>query len=147
VNYRTILSKGSYNFALFRACRFVENQSHLNIKGQMNDIFSGSRLYRMLRAKPDMDSCVCGIRILIQALLYAIMIIAKSRILHFFFSVLNSVVDPDPAFQLNPDPDTDQDPVRIQGFDDQKLKKNTADFLYTVSFLIKNCHLLIPRPP
>jgi hypothetical protein len=30
-------------------------------------------------------------------------------------------MDPDPAFQLNPDPDTD--PIRIQGFDDQKLKK------------------------
>jgi hypothetical protein len=32
-------------------------------------------------------------------------------------------VDPesDPAFQVNPDPDTD--PIRIQVFDDQKLKK------------------------
>jgi hypothetical protein len=29
--------------------------------------------------------------------------------------------DPDPAFQVNLDPDTD--PFRIQGFDDQKLKK------------------------
>ncbi len=29
--------------------------------------------------------------------------------------------DPDPAFQVNPDPDTD--PIRIKGFDDQKLKK------------------------
>jgi hypothetical protein len=27
----------------------------------------------------------------------------------------------DPAFQVNPNPDTD--PIRIQGFDDQKLKK------------------------
>jgi hypothetical protein len=27
----------------------------------------------------------------------------------------------DPAFQVNPD--TDPDPIRIQGFDDQKLKK------------------------
>ncbi len=27
--------------------------------------------------------------------------------------------DPDPAFQVNPD----LDPIRIQGFDDQKLKK------------------------
>jgi hypothetical protein len=36
--------------------------------------------------------------------------------------------DPDPAFQVIPDPD----PIRIQDFDDQKLKKeNTAE-----SFLI-----------
>jgi hypothetical protein len=28
-------------------------------------------------------------------------------------------LDPDPAFQVNPDPD----PIRIQGFDDQKLEK------------------------
>jgi hypothetical protein len=35
--------------------------------------------------------------------------------------------DPDPPFQVNPntdlDSDTDPDPSRIQGFDDQKLKK------------------------
>jgi hypothetical protein len=31
--------------------------------------------------------------------------------------------DPDPAFRLNTDPDTDPDPNRIQGFNDQKLKK------------------------
>ncbi len=31
-------------------------------------------------------------------------------------------LDPDPAFQVNPDPDTG--PVRIQSFDDQKLKKD-----------------------
>jgi hypothetical protein len=39
--------------------------------------------------------------------------------------------DHDPSFQVNPDPDTvaDPDPIRIQGFDDQKLKKiNTALF-------------------
>ncbi len=29
--------------------------------------------------------------------------------------------DSDPAFQVNPEPDTD--PIRIQGFNDQKLKK------------------------
>ncbi len=29
--------------------------------------------------------------------------------------------DPDPAFQVNPD--TDPDPICIQGFDDNKLKK------------------------
>jgi hypothetical protein len=26
----------------------------------------------------------------------------------------------DSAFQVNPDPDTDPDPIRIQGFDDKK---------------------------
>jgi hypothetical protein len=33
--------------------------------------------------------------------------------------------DPDPAFLVNPDLNTDTDPdlIRIQGFDDQKLKK------------------------
>jgi hypothetical protein len=47
---------------------------------------------------------------------------------------------PDPAFQVNPDPD----PIRIQGFDDQKLKeKNTADFFDL--FLIKNCILLMSK--
>jgi hypothetical protein len=41
-------------------------------------------------------------------------------------------VDPDTAFQVNPDP------IRIQGFDDQKLKKiNTAGFFIYI-FLIKN---------
>ncbi len=47
----------------------------------------------------------------------------------------------DPAFQVNPDPDTDT--IRIQGFDDQKVnKKNTAEiFLYL--FFIKNCNLLV----
>jgi hypothetical protein len=30
-------------------------------------------------------------------------------------------MDPDPAFQVNPYPDTD--PIRIQGFDDPKLKR------------------------
>ncbi len=39
------------------------------------------------------------------------------------------VKDPDPAFQVNQDPDTDPntypdpDSIRIQGFDEQKLKK------------------------
>jgi hypothetical protein len=31
----------------------------------------------------------------------------------------SSVVDPDPAFQVNPDTDPDTDPIRILGFDDQ----------------------------
>ncbi len=49
--------------------------------------------------------------------------------------------DPDPTFQVNPDPD----PIRIQGFDDQKLKeKNTAGiFLYL--FCIKNSSLLMSK--
>jgi hypothetical protein len=37
-------------------------------------------------------------------------------------------------FRMNTDPD----PIRIQGFNDQKLKKITAE---------KNCNLPIPRPP
>ncbi len=38
--------------------------------------------------------------------------------------LLNPNMDPDPAFQVNLDPDQ----IRIQGFDDQKLKKkNTAE--------------------
>jgi hypothetical protein len=32
-----------------------------------------------------------------------------------------SVVDP---YSFFPDPDPDPDPIRIQGFNDQKLKKN-----------------------
>jgi hypothetical protein len=50
------------------------------------------------------------------------------------FSLDGSVVDPDPAFQVNKDPDLDPtfqvnpDPIRSQGFDDQKMKeKNTAE--------------------
>jgi hypothetical protein len=48
--------------------------------------------------------------------------------------------DPDPVFQVNPDPDTD---LQIHGFDDQNYGKNTADFL--ILFYIKNGNLLIPR--
>jgi hypothetical protein len=40
--------------------------------------------------------------------------------------------------RLNTDPDPDL--IRIKGFDDQKLKKITVE-------KIKNCNLLIPRPP
>jgi hypothetical protein len=40
-------------------------------------------------------------------------------------------LNPDPAFQMNPDPD----PIRIQGFDNQKLKKkNTAKKFFTSFF-------------
>jgi hypothetical protein len=38
--------------------------------------------------------------------------------------------DPDPAFQVKPDPD----PIRIQGFDDQKLKRNTAENIFIYLF-------------
>jgi hypothetical protein len=48
--------------------------------------------------------------------------------------IVNSVVDPD-SFQVNPDPDTDPDPIRIQGFDDQKLKKIQLENFF--SFLSK----------
>jgi hypothetical protein len=51
---------------------------------------------------------------------------------------------PDPAFQVKPDPDT-ADPIRIQGFHDQKLKKkNTVQQkLFFYLSLIKNCNLLV----
>jgi hypothetical protein len=51
---------------------------------------------------------------------------------------LNS--DPDPVFQVNPNPDTEQDsdPIGIQSFDGQKLKKKISD-------LIKNCNLLMSK--
>ncbi len=42
--------------------------------------------------------------------------------------------DPDTAFRVNQDPDTDPDPIRIQGFDDQKLKKNTAENYFLLFF-------------
>ncbi len=52
-------------------------------------------------------------------------------------------MDPDP----NPDTDSDLDPIRIQGFDEQKLKKkNTGESFFNFIF-IKNCYLLIPKPP
>jgi hypothetical protein len=39
--------------------------------------------------------------------------------------------DQDPGFQFNPDPDS----IRIQGFDDQKLKKkNTAEKFFIIFF-------------
>ncbi len=52
-------------------------------------------------------------------------------------------MDPDPAFFVNADLDTDPDP----GFWWPKffLKKFTAG--KKLNFFIKNCHLLIPRPP
>ncbi len=46
--------------------------------------------------------------------------------------------DPDPAFFLTADPDP--------GLDDLKFKKFTLGNIVFI-FLIKNCNLLIPRPP
>jgi hypothetical protein len=41
--------------------------------------------------------------------------------------------DPDtelnPVFQVNPDTDPDSDPIRIQSFDNQKLKKKNCNLL------------------
>jgi hypothetical protein len=45
-------------------------------------------------------------------------------------------------FRLNTDPD----PIRIQGFYDQKWEKNTAEKKIKF-FWIKNYNLPIPRPP
>jgi hypothetical protein len=45
--------------------------------------------------------------------------------------------DPDPTFQVNPDPD----PIRIQRFDDQKLKEKKYRLKNS---LIKNCNYLCP---
>jgi hypothetical protein len=42
-------------------------------------------------------------------------------------------VDPDPAFQVNPD----TDPIPDPGFDDQKWRKNTAE-INIYLFFIKN---------
>jgi hypothetical protein len=36
--------------------------------------------------------------------------------------LLNPDTDPDPAFQVNPDTDTDLDPIRIQGFETEEKK-------------------------
>ncbi len=47
-------------------------------------------------------------------------------------------------FRLNTDPD--QDPIRIQGSDDQKLEKNLQQ-KRNKFFWIVNYNLPIPRPP
>jgi hypothetical protein len=44
-------------------------------------------------------------------------------------------LDPDPAFQVNPDPDT--------GFTDQKVNEK-MQLKRIISFLIKNCNLTYP---
>jgi hypothetical protein len=51
----------------------------------------------------------------------------------------SSVVDPDPAFHVNPEPDP--------GFDRQKLKMKKYSRNFFLLFFIKNCNLLTPRPP
>jgi hypothetical protein len=48
-------------------------------------------------------------------------------------------------FRMNTNPDPD--PIRIQGFNDQKLKKKLQLKKKLNFFLIKNCNLPIPRPP
>jgi hypothetical protein len=37
--------------------------------------------------------------------------------------------------------------IRIQSIDDQKFKKFTAETFFIYIFLIKNCNLIVPRPP
>ncbi len=49
--------------------------------------------------------------------------------------------DPDPAFQVNPDLRN-----RIQGFDDQKLGKNTAENLL-ISFFDEKLQFTYPYRP
>jgi hypothetical protein len=61
------------------------------------------------------------------------------------------VVDP---YSFFPDPDPDPEfeagdqsgsgPIRIQGFNDQKLKYSWKKIYFS---FIKNCNLPIPRPP
>jgi hypothetical protein len=48
-------------------------------------------------------------------------------------------------FRLNTDPDPD--PIRIQGFDDQKKQKLEKIQLKKFIFFIKNYNFPIPRPP
>jgi hypothetical protein len=55
-------------------------------------------------------------------------------------------VDPD-SLNLDSDPDTDPDPdlIRIQGFDDQKLKeKKTAENFFNIFFRLKIAIYLCP---
>jgi hypothetical protein len=51
-------------------------------------------------------------------------------------------LNPDPAFQFNPDPDTDPDPIWSQGFEDQKLKKKIQQNFF---LFIKNGNLLTSK--
>jgi hypothetical protein len=47
--------------------------------------------------------------------------------------------DPDPAFQVNPDP------IRFQGFDDQKLKKKKKLKTFKNLSLFRNLNLLMSK--
>jgi hypothetical protein len=47
--------------------------------------------------------------------------------------------DPDPEFQVNPDP------IRTQGFDDQKMKKKNTVGIFLNLFLSKNYNLLMSK--
>jgi hypothetical protein len=62
--------------------------------------------------------------------------------------------DPDPEYDVGDQYGSgswirilDPDPIRIQGFNDQKLKKKLQLKIFVYLFLIKNCNLPIPRPP
>jgi hypothetical protein len=70
----------------------------------------------------------------------------------------NSVSDPYSFFtDTDPDPEVEAgdqygsgsnpDPIRIQGFNDQKFKKKLQLKKKFNFFLIKNCNLPFPRPP
>jgi hypothetical protein len=49
--------------------------------------------------------------------------------------------------EANTDPDPDPAPIRIQGFNDQKLREKKQLKKKLNFFLIKNCNLPIPSPP
>jgi hypothetical protein len=53
------------------------------------------------------------------------------------FSLGLEFIEPGPAFQVNPDPNTDPDPIWIKGFDDQKVKKKKIQLKLVFLFLIK----------
>jgi hypothetical protein len=59
--------------------------------------------------------------------------------------------DPDPAFKdeyrSGSNTNSDADPIRIQGFNDQKLERKKLQVKKNLkNFGIKNYNLLIPRP-
>jgi hypothetical protein len=54
-------------------------------------------------------------------------------------------LNPNPAFQVNLDLDTDPEPKRIHGFDDQKLKKKIQQKIVFLIFFIKNYNLLASK--
>ncbi len=49
---------------------------------------------------------------------------------------MNLDLNPDPAFKVNPDL------IRIQGFEDQKLKKKTAEIFY-ISFYVQKLQFTV----